>query len=102
FSVLHQQYSQAATMYSMATFFVTLCVYGMISGSERLVAGGFLGAVYTHYFGFYLAPRLLLFYYRRYDGNWRKVAGRVTLYIVAYAPWILVGIQGGGLPCRLA
>ena len=94
FSVLHQQYSQAATMYAMATFFVTLCVYGVMSGNERLVAGGFLGAIYTHYFGFYLAPSLLLFYYRRYDGNWRKVAGRVALYTAAYAPWILVGIQG--------
>ena len=94
FSVLHQQYAQAATMYAMATFFVTLCVYGLVSGDERLVAGGFIGAIYVHYFGFYLAPSVLLFYVRRYDGNWRRIAARVALYVAAYSPWIAVGLEG--------
>jgi len=60
FNVLHQQYAQAATMYSLFTFLLTLCVYGFVCGDERLVACGFIGAIYTHYFGFYLAPPLLL------------------------------------------
>lgn len=94
FSVLHQQYGQAATMYAMSTFFVTLCVYGMVSENEGLVASGFVGAIYTHYFGFYLAPSLLLFYHRRYDGNWRRIAGRVALYVAAYSPWIFVALEG--------
>jgi 4-amino-4-deoxy-L-arabinose transferase-like glycosyltransferase len=94
FSVLHQQYAQAATMYAMLTFFVTLCVYGLISGNERLIASGFLGAIYTHYFGFYLAPSVLLFYYRRDAHNWKKLAGRVALYAGAYSPWIVIALQG--------
>jgi 4-amino-4-deoxy-L-arabinose transferase-like glycosyltransferase len=94
FGVLHQQYAQAATMYAMATFFVTLCVYGLVSGDERLVAGGFLGAIYTHYFGFYLAPSVLLFDVRRYDGSWKRIAARVALYVAAYSPWIAVGLEG--------
>jgi 4-amino-4-deoxy-L-arabinose transferase-like glycosyltransferase len=59
-NVLHQQYSQAATMYAMLAFLLTLCVYGMLSDNEWLAASGFIGAIYTHYFGFYLAPPLLL------------------------------------------
>lgn len=97
FSVLHQQYSQAATMYSMAAFFVTLCAYGMTSGNEPLVAAGFVGAIYTHYFGFLLAPPLLLFYHRQYAGDWRRIAGRVALYAAAYAPWMLVAIRGAAI-----
>jgi Dolichyl-phosphate-mannose-protein mannosyltransferase len=96
FNILHQQYSQAATMYAMLTFFMTLCVYGLISGNERLMASGFLGAIYTHYFGFYLAPSLLLFYCQRYDRNWKKIAGKVALYLVAYSPWMIIALQGLG------
>lgn len=94
FNVLHQQYSQAATMYSMLTFFMTLCVYGLISGNTLLIASGFFGAIYTHYFGFYLAPALVLFYYHQYECNWKKLAGKAVLYLAAYSPWIIVAVQG--------
>jgi 4-amino-4-deoxy-L-arabinose transferase-like glycosyltransferase len=94
FNVLHQQYAQAATMYAMLTFFMVLCIYGLVSGNARLIAIGFLGAIYTHYFGFYLAPSLLLFYHRRYERNWKKIAGKLALYLVAYSPWIVIAVQG--------
>jgi len=94
FNVLHQQYAQAATMYAMLTFFMTLCVYGLVSGNARLITIGFLSAIYTHYFGFYLAPSLLFFYYRRHDRNWKKIAGKMALYLAAYSPWIIIALQG--------
>ena len=81
-------------MYPLAPFFITLCAYGLICDSERLVAAGFVGAIYSHYFGFSLVPSLLLFYVRRYDGDWRRIAGRIALYVAAYAPWIAIAVQG--------
>jgi 4-amino-4-deoxy-L-arabinose transferase-like glycosyltransferase len=94
FNVLHQQYSQVATMYAMLTLFMALCLYGLISDNERFVAVGFIGAIYTHYFGFYLAPPLLLFYYHRYNHNWKKIVRKIALYVMAYLPWVIVAVQG--------
>ncbi len=94
FNVLNQQYAEAATMYAMLAFAVTLCGYGFAREKEWLVATGFLTAVYTHYFGFYLAPALLLFYYHTLEGDWKKIARRIALYILAYSPWLLIAAQG--------
>ena len=94
FNVLHQQYAQAATMYSLLAFWLTLSVYSMLSKNERGVAIGFLGAIYTHYFGFYLTPAVVLFYYHRHNCDWKKVAGKMALYILAYSPWIAIALQG--------
>jgi 4-amino-4-deoxy-L-arabinose transferase-like glycosyltransferase len=93
-NVLQQQYAEAATMYALLAFAMTLCCYGFARGQEWLVAAGFLSAIYTHYFGFYLAPALLLFYYRKLDGDWKKIAGRIALYVLAYAPWLIIAAQG--------
>ena len=94
FNVLSQQYAQSATMYAMFTFFLTLCLYGVLDENERVLALGFLGAIYTHYFGFYLAPALVLFYFRKFEGNWKKTAGRLALYALAYSPWLIIAMQG--------
>jgi 4-amino-4-deoxy-L-arabinose transferase-like glycosyltransferase len=93
-NVLHQQYSQAATMYAMLAFLLTLCVYGMLSDNEWLAASGFIGAIYTHYFGFYLALPLLLYYYHRSHRDWKKLAGKIGLYVAAYLPWLVIALQG--------
>jgi hypothetical protein len=81
-------------MYSLLTFMMTLCAYGFVVGRERFVAAGFIGAIYTHYFGFYLAPAVLVFYVKAYDGAWKPILGRVLLYGLAYLPWIAVALQG--------
>ncbi len=94
FNVLYQQYAQSATMYAMFTFFLTLCLHGLTCEDERLLALGFLGAIYTHYFGFYLAPALLLFYFHKFEGDWKKTAGRLALYVLAYLPWLIIATQG--------
>jgi hypothetical protein len=61
---------------------------------ESWIAVGFLGAIYTHYFGFYLAPALVLFYYRKLEGDWKRILGRIALYALAYAPWLVIAAQG--------
>jgi hypothetical protein len=78
----------------MLTFFMALCIYGLASDNEQIVAAGFIGAIYTHYFGFYLAPSLLLFYYHHCNHDWKKIARKIALYIVAYSPWIIIAVQG--------
>ncbi|NUO83664.1 glycosyltransferase family 39 protein [candidate division KSB1 bacterium] len=94
FNVLNQQYAEAATMYAMLAFLLTLCCYGFVREREWPVAVGFLGAIYTHYFGFMLAPAVLLFYHRKFEGNWKKILGRIALYALAYAPWLVIAAQG--------
>lgn len=93
-NVLQQQYAEAATMYAMFAFAVTLCAYGLARQKEWLIATGFLLAIYTHYFGFYLAPALLLFYYQKFDGSWQQIARRIGRYVLAYIPWLVIAAQG--------
>lgn len=93
-NVLQQQYAEAATMYALLAFAVTLCAYGFAREKEWLIAAGFLSAIYTHYFGFYLAPALLLFYYHKFEGDWKRIARRIALYVLAYAPWLVIAAQG--------
>ena len=94
FNVLNQQYAESATMYALLAFAMALCCYGFARARESLVALGFLSAIYTHYFGFYLAPAVFLFYYQKFEGDWKKVAGRIALYALAYAPWLIIAAHG--------
>ena len=93
-NVLQQQYAESATMYAMFAFAVTLCAYGFARQKEWLIAIGFLLAIYTHYFGFYLAPALLLFYHQKFEGDLKQIARRIGYYVLAYIPWLVIAAQG--------
>lgn len=93
-SVIHQQYSQAATMYALLCFFVTLTIYGIKKGNNHLIFSGFILAVYTHYFGFYLAPPIAIYYIHKFQGDWKKIFKRASLFALPYLPWVVIMIYG--------
>ena len=93
-SVFHQQYSQVATMYALFSLLITLTIYGIKKGDDRLIFIGFILAIYTHYFGFYLAPSIAMYYIYKFQGNWKKIFKKAFLFVLPYLPWVVIMVQG--------
>ncbi len=95
-STFHQQYAQAATMYTMAGFLVALSAYGFIAKKKKLAIFASLGAMLTHYFAFFLTIPIVLFFYRDI------IIGKKELFLLGFIACLLLPIIIPGLVFHLS
>lgn len=84
-NVMHQQYSQNATMHMLLAFLTLLSVYSFHKNNRRLLITSTVLAMYTHYLGL-LIPVGLFIVYASKDNPW-KAFNEIRIYVLAYLPW---------------
>lgn len=93
FSTMFQQYSQAATMYSMLCFLFTLSIYAIKIEHRTLTIVSIVLTLYTSYFGFFLLFGIL---FDDFAASRKIRFSSLKYYLLPYIPWLGIAIVGVG------